>query len=111
MAAIKGASARKSRISKKSAAKVPRTREGLRKLSQQADKTLGENCGKILTALRDKAEEGVISSAKLLVQLADRDDAVDLETADGKPQESLADWLTTQPEWPGFPKSAQKDSD
>lgn len=110
MAAKKRASASKARTTKKSTAKVSATKEGLRKLSKQADKTLEENCGKILTALRDRAEEGIISSAKLLVQLADREDTDDVEATGERPRESLAEWLSTQPEWPGFPKSAKKDS-
>lgn len=95
---------------KKSTARSSGTREGLKKLSQEADKTIGEDCGVIVSALRDKAKEGSISSAKLLVQLADREAPEEVEAGLKRPRKSLSTWLVTQPEWPGFPKSAKKDA-
>lgn len=54
--------------------KVAPVREGLKKLGQEADKKLDKNCNRILTALTKNAVNGSIGSAKLLVQLADRED-------------------------------------
>jgi hypothetical protein len=106
----KRASAKKKCTTNKGAARSSGKKEGLKKLSQEADKTIGEDCGVIVSALRKKAKEGSICSAKLLVQLADREDAEDAETAIEQPCESLAAWLATEPEWPGFPKPAKKDA-
>lgn len=85
-------------------------KEGLKKLSQEADKMIGEECGEIVTALRNKAKEGSIGSAKLLVQLAGREDTEDGGAEVEQQRESLSAWLATQPEWPGFPKAAKKDA-
>jgi hypothetical protein len=109
MATKKRASAKKS-TTKKGTAQSSGKKEGLKKLSQEADKTIGEDCGVIVSALRNKAKAGNICCAKLLVQLAERADAEEAETAIEQPCESLAAWLATEPEWPGFPKPGKKDA-
>ncbi len=110
MATKKRVSAKKKSVAKKGTARLSRTKLGLKKLSQEADKMIGEECGEIVTALRNNAKKGSIGSAKLLVQLAGREDAEDGEAETGEQRESLSSWLVTQQEWPGFPMAAKKDA-
>jgi len=110
MATNKSASAKKKSTTKKGSARSSGKKEGLKKLSQEADKTIGEDCDVIVSALRTKAKNGSIGCAKLLVQLAEREDTEDVETEVEQPCESLAAWLASEPEWPGFPNPAKKNA-
>lgn len=107
MARAKKASAGRTGAAKKSSARSSGKKEGLKKLSQEADKTIGEDCGEIVTALRKKAKEGSIACAKLLVELADREDPEEAAGEAEQPCESLAEWLASEREWPGGGQDAK----
>lgn len=84
--------------------------EGLEKLSQQADKTLGETSDKIAGALGKNAGEGDVACAKLLVELAKRKKRKKWSAAQEKSIESTASRLANEPEWPGPEASADKNA-
>lgn len=83
---------------------TPADPKGLKTLSEEADKTLGEKGGTIANALGDKAEAGSIACAKLLVELAERKKRVKRRVGAKKVAESLAEQLAREPEWPLRPK-------
>lgn len=102
MATKKCASTKRKSTTKTRDAKPSRSKEGLKKLSKEADKTIEKDCGVILSALRDKVKGGNIGCAKLLIELAERDEPEE-GTAEAEARcESLAEWLSKQGEWSGF---------
>lgn len=107
MATTKRATAKKKSAARKSRARSSAKKEGLKKLSDEADKTIGEDCGVIVSALRKKAKQGSISCARLLVQLAEREDAEEAAGEGEQACESLAEWLANEREWPGFNKAVK----
>lgn len=84
--------------------------KGLKKLSEEADKTLGEEGDVIADALSTEAKKGNIACAQLLVDLAERKGRRKRVPRPKKAGESLATQLALEPEWPLRPRPAKKDA-
>lgn len=84
--------------------------KGLKKLSEEADKALGEESDVIADALSTEAKRGNIACAQLLVDLAERKGRRKRVPRTKKVAESLATQLALEPEWPLRPRAAKKDA-
>ena len=72
--------------------------DGVEKLKKAADKVLGRNSAKLANLLLDKAVEGKLEGARLLVKLAEgkKPPVRPKRTWDGK---TFAEMLASEPEW------------
>jgi hypothetical protein len=71
---------------------------GVERLKKAADRVLGRNSAKLANLLLDKAVEGKLEGARLLVKLAEskKPPVKPKRTWDGK---TLAEMLASEPEW------------
>jgi hypothetical protein len=88
----------KKAVSRKAATTKAEREDGVEKLKKAADKVLGRNSAKLANLLLDKAVEGKLEGARLLVKLAEgkKPPVKPKRTWDGK---TYAEMLASEPEW------------
>jgi hypothetical protein len=88
----------KKAVPRKAATAKAEHQDGVEKLKKAADKVLGRNSTKLANLLLDKAVEGKLEGARLLVKLAEgkKPPVKPKRTWDGK---TYAEMLASEPEW------------
>jgi hypothetical protein len=88
----------KKAVPRKAATTKAERQDGVEKLRKTADRVLGRNSAKLANLLLDKAVEGKLEGARLLVKLAEskKPPVKPKRTWDGK---TFAEMLASEPEW------------